>query len=286
MKARKRIAVTIKTAFEKNDAVAVHFDSKLLLDKKRKREKLAVVVTGNGAPEQILSCEFIDHGTGRAVAERVVHCLKEWGLDEKIRAKSYDTTRVNSGEHNGASVIIDQLLGRKLLELPCRHHVFELVLMAGYKTSFQAKTSSPDDTLFKTFRDEWDNLDHGSFEHLEEDDSLEVNERIRLIEVFQDLLGKPYHREDYAEFLQLGLMCLSPSIKFKLRPPGPMHHARWMAKGIYCLKMFLFRKQFEGEGEHQFRLKKFVLFVLRIYIWKHGLKPLWPHLPRRMTYIS
>lgn len=74
-KARETIAKTIRTTFESSNAVVVHFDSKQLFDQKRKREKLAVVVTGNGAPEQILSCEFINHGTGRAVAEQVFSIL-------------------------------------------------------------------------------------------------------------------------------------------------------------------------------------------------------------------
>lgn len=139
------------------------------------------------------------------------------------------------------------------------------MLMTAYKTSFQAKTSSPDDTLFKSFRDKWEYLDQNSYHHLPESD-IRANERHCLIEKFEKLLEKPYHREDYAEFLQLGLMCLTPAKTFKLRPPGAMHHARWMAKGIYSLKMYLFRGQFEGEGEYHSQLKRFVLFVLRIYI--------------------
>jgi hypothetical protein len=32
--------------------------------------------------------------------------------------------------------------------------------------------------------------------------------------------------------------------KFKIRPPGAMHQARWMNRAIYCLKIYIFRNQY------------------------------------------
>ena len=43
----------------------------------------------------------------------------------------FDTTSSNTGLLSGACVILDQLLGRPLLNLGCRHHVLELVLAGG-----------------------------------------------------------------------------------------------------------------------------------------------------------
>jgi len=43
----------------------------------------------------------------------------------------FDTTSSNTGLLSGACVILDQLIGRPLLNLGCRHHVLELVLAGG-----------------------------------------------------------------------------------------------------------------------------------------------------------
>lgn len=138
--------------------MVVHFDSKQLLFNRKKTEKLAIVVTGDSI-EQIINCSFLDSGTGKSVAEEVFKSLLNWNLDGIISAKCYDTTHVNSGERNGAAVLLERMIGRKMLDFPCRHHVFELVLMTAYKTCFVQATTSPDETLFKLFRNDWDRLD-------------------------------------------------------------------------------------------------------------------------------
>lgn len=140
----------------------VHFDTKQLIFNRKKSEKLAVVVTGS-AVEQIISCSFVQSGTGSTTAGEVVESLKRWNLEESISAKCYDTTSVNTGDRNGAAVLIERLLGRKLLDFPCRHHIFELVLMTAYQTCFDQVTSSPEDTVFKKFRNEWDKLDKNNY---------------------------------------------------------------------------------------------------------------------------
>ena len=49
-------------------------------------------------------------------------------------------------------------------------------------------------------------------------------------------------REDYREFLELVIIFLggTPPRGISFRGPGAFHLARWMAKAIYCLKMYLF----------------------------------------------
>lgn len=155
---RQEIANSIQENFPKDAARVVHFDGKQLVCNRKKTEKLAVVVTGNSI-EQIISCSFIQSGTGKTIAEEVFGSLQRWSLGDTICAKCYDTTSVNSGEKNGAAVILERLLGRKLLDFPCRHHVFELVLMTAYKTCFNQATRSPEDALFKQFRIKWDEFD-------------------------------------------------------------------------------------------------------------------------------
>lgn len=139
-----------------------------MIFRRRKTEKLAIVVTGFDFGEQIVNSIFIQSGTGKAVAETVFASLQSWDLDKIVMGKCYDTTRVNSGEKNGASVILERLMKKKLLDLPCRHHIYELVLMAAYNTCFKQASSSPENTLFKLFRDEWDNIDTSNYSGLPE----------------------------------------------------------------------------------------------------------------------
>lgn len=53
-------------------------------------------------------------------------------------------------------------------------------------------------------------------------------------------------------------------IKFKV--PGAMHHARFMAKGIYSLKIFLFRNEFHLDDKDIAALRDVCIFILKFYI--------------------
>jgi hypothetical protein len=58
-------------------------------------------------------------------------------------------------------------------------------------------------------------------------------------------------RDDYKELLELLILFLGdiPSHGVSFRKPGAFLHARWMAKAIYSLKIFLFRNEFELNTE-------------------------------------
>lgn len=74
-------------------------------------------------------------------------------------------------------------------------------------------------------------------------------------------------RDDYKEFLILTLIFLGKfDGEVKFSPPGPIHHARWMAKAIYCLKIYLFRHQFEFEDEEKENIQDLCLFIVKLYI--------------------
>lgn len=95
------------------------------------------------------------------------------------------------------------------------------------------------------------------------------------IQFYEQLLEKEYKkktlRDDYVEFLELALMFLGgkpkkKSFQVKFHPPGATHHARWMAKAIYSLKIFLFRKQFKLSKKLLTGLKIVNVFLIRYYI--------------------
>lgn len=53
-------------------------------------------------------------------------------------------------------------------------------------------------------------------------------------------------------------------ISFKI--PGASHHARWMAKAIYSLKLFLFRGKFKLKSAEESGLRETCIFIVCAYI--------------------
>lgn len=75
-------------------------------------------------------------------------------------------------------------------------------------------------------------------------------------------------RDDYRELLLLSLLFLDGCSKetFNFKRPGAMHHARWMAKAIYSLKIFMFREQFRLTNYEINSLRQVCIFVILCYI--------------------
>lgn len=48
--------------------------------------------------------------------------------------------------------------------------------------------------------------------------------------------------------------------------PGAVHHARWMAKAIYNLKIFLFRNQFKLTNSEMKGVRQVCVFVIKFYV--------------------
>lgn len=48
--------------------------------------------------------------------------------------------------------------------------------------------------------------------------------------------------------------------------PGAHHRARWMAKAVYCLKIWLFRDQFVMSEEERDGVYSLCLFIIRVYV--------------------
>lgn len=75
-------------------------------------------------------------------------------------------------------------------------------------------------------------------------------------------------RDDYRELLLLSLVfldsCPTESVSFKC--PGAMHHARWMSKAIYSLKIFIFREEFQLTIREKKNLRQVCTFVILFYI--------------------
>ncbi|CAH0552503.1 unnamed protein product [Brassicogethes aeneus] len=75
-------------------------------------------------------------------------------------------------------------------------------------------------------------------------------------------------REDYREILELLIIFLggTPPRGVRFRSPGALHHARWMAKILYSLKLWMFRGQFKLTLQEEKALKDICIFIIRIYL--------------------
>ena len=156
--------------------------------------------------------------------------------------------------------------------LPCRHHIAELLVGAAWFKIF-GNDMAPYIKQFKDFQATWETIDKKKFVRLTFNESLQsrANEIIDFCKA--QLASGKFARGDYKESLELVLVCLGCSIPttFTFKKPGALHKARWMAKILYGLKIFLFRFELNrSEGEKQ-KLQRFAIFVCMFYI-KHWFK--------------
>lgn len=74
-------------------------------------------------------------------------------------------------------------------------------------------------------------------------------------------------RDDYKELLELSLIFWGETKNnFSFKYPGPVHHARWMAKAIYSLKIFLFREVFKLTARESNNLRQICIFLVKTYL--------------------
>ncbi|XP_015116001.1 uncharacterized protein LOC107040428 [Diachasma alloeum] len=270
-KQRKALSNTIKDNSKNGSFTTVHWDGKQLAalgNKYEKIERLPVLISGIDGDE-LLGVPKLESGTGEEQANAIFKCLDERGFLDVICAMVFDTTASNTGSSNGACVLLEKLLGRSLLYLACRHHVFELLLKAAFDVSM-GPTSGPDICIFKRFQGQWQYLEKGKFSPGVQDEEIQAAVK----DDAKDALTFAYSqlkiasiRKDYQEFVELVIMFLGGNLPDgnRFRALGPIHHARWMAKAIYSLKIFLYRDQFSMKAYEISGLKSICIFIVRFY---------------------
>lgn len=269
---RQNVAECIKKNFNtESNAVILHWDGKLLPSSKLMRqERLPVIVTFDGT-EQLLGVPKLNSGTGEQIAASVFQLLLEWNLTEKVNALCCDTTVSNTGTNKGACAILEKKLNKELLYLPCRHHIYEIILRSVFELKMKHHSSGPEIQLFKRFQIEWNKMDLTKFSCGVEDDEVKIilNDVICNVKTFcSNELKQNYSRDDYKEFLELALIFLGGDEQSKItfKTPGAIHHARWLAKALYSFKIYLFRKQFKLTKTEEKGLRDICIFLIRLYI--------------------
>ena len=243
----------------------INFDGKLLTDLGGfgKIHRVAVVLVREDE-YQILCISKAESGTGKTGAGIVYAALLDWGVVNRIIACGFDTTSSNTGKWAGSCVLLQQLLEHQIAWMACKHHINELMVGAAFKEIF-GDTSAPDATLFKILKQQWNSLDLSDLK-LPEIPQVFQKDVADLL-AFIDRRLEPdmvvlLPRGDYKEFLELAKVFLGGSIDRKkgytytIQVPGADHHARWMSKSIYTLKLRLLLNQFSQYDIHWQTRKK------------------------------
>jgi len=279
MMTRTALAEDIKTSFQEfinaeEPPLIVHWDGKLLPDLTGEGEgnlvdRLPIIVSSPALEkEKLLGMPKLPAGTGAAMATKVEEVLGEWGIKEKVVGMSFDTTASNTGIHTGCCRLLEEALGKPLLNLACRHHVIELILAAAFK-EVMGPSSGPTIQLFKRFREQWPYIPHEDPEAI---DNV-VDPRIDLVPSWKEAsigamergIQSKKVREDYRELCNLSLFYLTGNLRQPIKKPGAFHHARWMAKAIYVLKIRMFRSHVQMTTREGKGLEEIALFVVLLY---------------------
>jgi len=145
---RKERASIIKDKFQESDlkAVVLHWDGKLLPNLVGKD----IIDRLSGDTKKILSIPVLQKATANKQAEVIYKTLIEWNIQNSVKALSFDTTAVNSGRLGGTCVLLKRLLGKKLFYLPCRHHIYEIILRSVFEEKLN-KLSAKEVSIFNRF---------------------------------------------------------------------------------------------------------------------------------------
>jgi len=112
----------------------------------------------------------------------------------------FDTTASNTGRLNGACTLLETAIGRSLLWLACRHHMFEVLLSDAFAVWFFGLSTGPEILLFKRFTEVWPNLVHRQPKPTVTP-LISACDKLKAFIAEQLQLSHP--RDDYQEFLQL-----------------------------------------------------------------------------------
>ena len=165
---------------------------------------------------------------------------------------------------------MEQLIGRKPLHIGWQHHVLELIAGAAFAQAIGA-LSAPDVLLFKQYKCKWQFIDQTVFEDYSTDDYTKnsvAQYKDEMVKKLQSAIKTKQPRGDYTELFELCLIFLgvvSPQ-SIHVRAPGAMHHARWMAKAIYSLKMWMFRSHFKLTATQQQGFGDNCIFFSCVYV--------------------
>jgi hypothetical protein len=146
-------------------------------------------------------------------------------------------------------------------------------------------SSCPNIELFVRFQKQWADIDSSQWIPVTQDKDVAhqfaeggdlVQPKTSAVEYLKSVLDNKSHpRDDYAELILLSFIFVEgvPDNPVTIRTPGAFHQARWMAKAIYALKIYLFREQFNLTARERKAMCSIGLFVALYYVryWNEAL---------------
>ncbi|KAK3918436.1 Adenylate cyclase, partial [Frankliniella fusca] len=149
-KVREETAASIREAFRPEVPLTVHMDGKKMPPLKGKGdivERLPVLVTG----------------LGKDIANEVVSQLQKYKISDRVQCVSCDTTSSNTGCNTGAIQYLQNVLGRPLIYLACRHHALEIIPKHLFENLVEKSSSPTIGKLCKDFELQWPTIDQKNF---------------------------------------------------------------------------------------------------------------------------
>ena len=232
----------------KGENLFLHYDGKVVKEltkgKNLSQERLALSIKC-GQENNLLAIPACINSTGECQTEKIIEILESYELKHDIQGLVFDTTASNTGKHKGVNTRLNEYLGKPILHLACRHHVYECHIK---NVSKLFRTScGPDHPLFKKLQEQFADLemDQSNFIKYEYGKNLELDKDAEhSLKTVSELLDEnKFPRGDYRELAELIRYFLSPSnCEIVFKQPGPVHHARFMGQAIYYMKLKILGK--------------------------------------------
>lgn len=130
------------------------------------------------------------------------------------------------------------------------------IINRSISVTFGTGGKGPQMKMFEGFKKEWPKLDKNKF------DCGKIEDKTAIKDFIYDQLGNHHSRNNYKELLTLSLIYLGDIPESPINEPGAYHRARWMAKIIYCLKIYIFCGQLKLKQSELNGLKVFNEFII------------------------
>ena len=272
-KTRFETEAAIKDNFVPPEHANVHWDGKGLKEKAgKKAEYICVYISGadNDQVTKLLGVPKVDSGSGLQQKEVVVDLLNKWDISDQITGMVFDTTASNTGNQTGACKLLEDHMDKALLWIACRHHMYELHIKHVVE-AVTGNTKDPGVKLFRRLKAEWNKLeiDYSKLTKFDYKNSKPwlCKQAEEVLAWAEDHRKKgTWPRSDYKELLELVIIWLGGTLAaFKFRFPGADHHARWLSKAIYKLKLALLTGQFPMDQKEEMEVAMVAEFVGLFY---------------------
>ncbi|KAL4125995.1 hypothetical protein QTP88_010227 [Uroleucon formosanum] len=148
--------------------------------------------------------------------------------------------------------------------------MYEVVLQGVFHETKLCVMSGPDIPIFKKFQKNWVNINKKNFSTWMTDSYVRDKLgyiALNILNFAENKIKEDFPRNDYRELLELIIIFLggTPLNGIQFRQTGAYHLARWMAKAIYCFKIYIFRHQVKLNHREEIALRDICCFVITCY---------------------